>query len=30
VLDRRLYRQAGQAPPDFFSEVRLEVRLVTR
>lgn len=28
VLDERLYRQAGQVPPDFFSEVRLEVRLV--
>jgi hypothetical protein len=30
VLDQRLFRQAGQAPPDFYSEVRLEVRLVTR
>jgi hypothetical protein len=29
VLDERLYRKPGQAPPDFYSEVRLEVRLVT-
>jgi hypothetical protein len=27
VLDEHLYRKAGQSPPDFFSEVRLEVRL---
>lgn len=30
VLDQSLYRQAGQAPPDFYSEVRLEVRLVAQ
>jgi hypothetical protein len=27
VLDQHLYRKAGQAPPDFYSEVRLEVQL---